>query len=265
MTTVLERPIAGFGAQLRHWRGIRRHSQLSLSLLAEISARHLSFLESGRAKPSRDMVLRLAEALEMPKEAANQALSAAGFAPAFPALDADAPALAPVRRAVDMMLERHNPYPAIAIDRQWNVRGANMAAMHLFAHAPPPPNGSLNLVDSLIASAGLDLVANWAEVARMTIARLRSEIIALGGDAALSDRAAALETALERHGGPDDGVDYSRAVIPTVFTLAGQTLTLFSTIASFSTVQDVVASDIRVELMFPEDDATKEYFDAVSG
>ncbi len=211
------------------------------------------------------MVLRLADALAMPKEAANQALNAAGFAPVFPALDADAPALAPVRRAVDMMLASHDPFPGIAIDRHWNVLAANRAAMFLFAQGPAAsPDATPNLIDAFIAAEDAGFIGNWDEIADLTLARLRAEAISLGGDDALSKRIELLDARLrarERNGGAPD---YSRAVIPTIFTIDGAQLTLFSTIASFSTVQEVAASDIRIELMFPEDEETRGFFEGLS-
>ena len=255
----------GYGALLRHWRALRRHSQLSLSLAADISARHLSFLESGRARPSREMVLRLADALAMPRDAANQALNVAGFASIFPALDAAAPELAPVRRATEMMLARHDPYPGFVIDRYWNVLGANKAALFLFSTLTLPEGVAPNLIDALILAEGTGLMENWSEVARLGVARLQAEEIALGGDGLLAEKIKTLQDLLRDCGeAVECSYETQRAVIPTVFRINGTRLTLFSTIAAFSTVQDVNAGDIRIELMFPEDEVTVAFFEALS-
>lgn len=207
------------------------------------------------------MVLRLADALAMPKDAANQALGSAGFAPVFPALDASASELAPVRRATAAMIERHDPYPAFVIDRHWNVIDANKAAAFLFSHLALPADKPANLVDALIAAEPMGLIENWTETARLSLVRLRAEDTALGGDAVLRARIDVVEKLLRERGDQDEEIDLGRAVIPTVFRLGDMRLKVFSTIAAFSTVQDVNAGDIRIELMFPEDDATAAFFE----
>lgn len=246
-----------FGDILREWRGKRRFSQLDLSLAAETSARHLSFLESGRARPSRAMVLKLTDALEMPKAIANHALAAAGFAAVFPSLAPDADALKPVYAAVREMLANHAPLPGFAIDRHWNVIEANGPASGLLSVAGA--DGATNMIDVLLKLGDTDLVENWREVALMAIARLNLEAMRCGGDEVLTEYIAriAVHPRLTEH---DDEIDYSRAVIPSVFVVNGQRLSMFSTIAEFGTVQDVAASDVRIELMFPSDDATRAFF-----
>ena len=194
-----------FGAILKDWRKTRRFSQLDLSLEAEMSARHLSFLESGRANPSREMVLRLSEALQLPRPAANQALNAAGFAPVYPSLSDDAPELAPVHQAISAMLDHHDPFPGYAIDRHWNVVNSNQGAQMLLALASP--GGPANLIDILINSAGLDLIKNWDEVAILSLSRLRTEILELGV-AVLGDRAIRLGA------GYQGGRDADRTDVP---------------------------------------------------
>src|SRR4051794_13761776 len=135
------------GDLLREWRTRRRLSQLDLALDAEISTRHLSFLETGRARPSRDMVLRLAEQLEVPLRERNDLLSAAGFAPAFYERSLDDPALAPARMAVDLVLKGHEPFPAFAVDRRWNLVATNAAAAGLMSDlAPELTEGAINVM-----------------------------------------------------------------------------------------------------------------------
>jgi transcriptional regulator with XRE-family HTH domain len=246
------------GAILRDWRQLRRLSQLDLALAAGVSSRHLSFLESGRAAPSRGMVLKLANALGMPKSAANEALKAAGFAAAFPVLPAQAPDLEPVRKAISMTLERHAPFPGVAIDRSWNIVDANEAAIALFAPVGPVSN----MVELLIAVATTGLVENWEETAFLSLLRLRAEISHLGGDAALEALAARLAEHPRLAAAELGAVDFNQAVIPTTLNIGDRRLSLFSTIAQFGSVQDVEASEIRIELMYPADDATATFFES---
>lgn len=247
-----------FGAMLKEWRGIRRFSQLDLSLEAEMSARHLSFLESGRSNPSRAMVLRLSEALQLPRPAANQALHAAGFAPVYPSLPDDAPELEPVHQAIDTMLDQHDPYPGIAVDRHWNVTRSNRGAGMMLSLANP--QGEPNLVDVLINSAKLGLIENWEEVAVLALTRLRTEILELGGDEKLSALAQRLAS-LDRIKNADLGaINLNQAVIPTIFRVGENRLSLFSVIAQFGSVQDTRAGETRIELSFPMDDETVQFF-----
>lgn len=249
-----------FGAIVKQWRALRRHSQLDLALEAGLSARHLSFLETGRAQPSRSMVLRLAHALNMPGNIVNQALHHAGFAPAYPALASDAPDLEPIHRALDLMLQSHDPLPAIVIDRYWTIARANNAASRLFGFA----GGALgsNMIDLLLHAHAAGLLVNAAEVALMTLARLRAELAEIGHDerlAAMIDRLAQAPLL-----GDADWADIAgdRALIPLQLQLGEQRLALFSSIAQFSTVLDTRASELRAEMMFPADDATRAFFAA---
>lgn len=253
-------PRAGtaFGPLLRDWRRIRRMSQLDLALAADVSSRHVSFLESGRAGPSRAMVLRLAEALNMPRETANEALGAAGFAAAFPALPPDADALAPVREAVRLTLANHAPYPAVVIDAHWDLVDANPPAMAFFTLAGVA--GAGNLVDAFLAAAASDVIENWEEIALVMRTRIRAEIAAAGGDRTLERFADAIDKHPRLADFDASRVDYSRAVAPTVFRADGVRLSLFSVFAHFGGVQDVRAADLRIELMFPADEPTRDWF-----
>ncbi len=248
-----------FGSILKEWRKVRRFSQLDLSLEADLSARHLSFLESGRSKPSREMVLRLSDALQLPRPAANQVLNAAGFAAVYPSLPDDAPELAPVNQAIDKMLEKHDPYPGIAVDRYWNVVKSNQGAQMLLALASP--DGTANMMDILMNSAGLDLIENWDEVAMLALTRLRTEILELGGDEKLS----ALMQRLASHERVKQidmsAINLNQAVIPTILRFGESRLSLFSTISQFGTVQDTRAGETRIEMMFPMDEETVQFFE----
>jgi transcriptional regulator with XRE-family HTH domain len=155
----------GFPDLLRHWRGVRRISQLELALRAEVSARHVSFLESGRARPSRTMVMLLADALDMPLAERNGLLGAAGFTPAYQARPPGDRALALPEAALAWMLDRHAPYPGLALDRHWCLVRANAPARRLLEPA------GIGIGDSLLAACGPNgalrpLILNWTEVAR---------------------------------------------------------------------------------------------------
>lgn len=251
-----------FGDIIREWRGLRRFSQLALSLEAETSARHLSFLESGRASPSRAMVLKLTQALQMPKAAANQALAAAGFAPVYPQLAVNASELAPIRAAVEMTLANHEPFPAVAIDQHWDITGANNAALALFAALGLA--GQTNMLEALTAAAAGDAIVNWEETALLALQRARAELIALGGDARLKEKIDRLAGHPRLAGGELSLINLNQAVIPTRFRAGGSSLSMFSTIAQFGSVQEVAASEIRIEMMFPADEATRRYFHAAA-
>lgn len=250
--------MAAFGHMLKEWRGIRRFSQLQLAMEVDMSARHLSFLESGRANPSKSMVLRLSQALEMPRPVANQALRSAGFASAFPDTPADAPQLAPVRKALEMMLQSHDPLPGVAVDRHWNIVSANKGGamlMTLAANVAKP-----NLMELLIATADSGLIENWEEVAILSLTRLRSEIIEYGGEETLSAMAEKLAAHDRLQASNIADINLDQAVIPTILRLGDVRLALFSTIAQFGSVQDVRTGELRIELMFPMDHATEAWF-----
>jgi transcriptional regulator with XRE-family HTH domain len=250
-----------FGDVLRDWRQVRRMSQLDLALAAEVSARHVSFLESGRAEPSRAMTLKLAAALDMPKAAANEALKSAGFAAVYPVLAPNAPDLTPVRRAISMTLSSHHPFPGIAINRTWDLLEANESARQLFAAL----GGGPNMIEFLIFLGSLDIVENWEETAFLALMRLRSEIAHLGGEERLQDYAARLAAHPRLKNADLSAIDLDQAVIPTVFRLGDKRLSVFSTIAMFGSVQDVAASEIRIELMYPADDGTAAFFRSFAG
>jgi transcriptional regulator with XRE-family HTH domain len=250
--------MAAFGTMLKEWRAIRRFSQLQLAMEVDMSARHLSFLESGRANPSKSMVLRLSQALEMPRTVANQALHSAGFAPAFPDTPSDAPALAPIRKAVEMMLKSHDPFPGVTVDRHWNIISANKGGAMLMALTASV--GTPNLMEVLLTTADSGLIENWEEVATLSLTRLRSEIIDYGGDETLSAMVDKLASHDRLKASNIRDINLDQAVIPTILRLGDVRLSLFSTIAAFGSVQDVRAGELRIELMFPADDATETWF-----
>lgn len=257
--------IRSFGDHLRDWRKRRRLSQLDMALEAEISTRHLSFLETGRAKPSREMVLKLADHLEAPLRERNALLLAAGFAPMFGERGLDHPALADVRAAVSEWLAAHEPYPALAIDRRWNLVAANAAVGPLLEGVEPallaPP---LNVLRLSLHPGGLARrIVNLAEWRTHLFHRLRRELAA-GGDAEL----AALTAELEALPGPPPRPGSAAAaevLTPLVLRAPdGTTLSLITTTAVFGTPLDVTVAELMLETLLPADAATRAWFATAS-
>lgn len=249
-----------FGAKLRWWRERRGFSQLELSGRAEISQRHLSFLELGRASPSRQMVLRLAEALEVPLRQHNALMLAAGFAPVWRESELGTPELARIASAVDFMLAQQEPFPAVAVDRHWNLLKANGGAVRLveFLVGPLAPGVQVNLADALVAPDVLrPFLLNWAEVVRYFIRSVEADAAADGSDEtrALLQRLLAYKGVRSAMQGPLPE-QVSSPVVPMHFRKGETALALFTTIATLGTPRDITAQELRVESFFPLDDAT---------
>lgn len=253
---------SSFGALLKDWRAHRRVSQFDLGLAARVSARHISFLETGRSKPSRSMVIQLSETLAVPRAARNALLNAAGFAPAYRSRDLGKEDMAAIRAAVDWTLQRHDPFPALALDRHWLVVTANRSATMMLAAFGLRTGDSLlqAITTSMDVQAAFD---NWPQVARFMAVRLRTESSHLGGDEVL-DKAA---NVLIDQVGPamPDGSGMLPAVVPARIRANGRVLSFFSTIAQFGTAEDIALADLRIELMFPADDATRQAWLASGG
>lgn len=257
-----------FGAHLRIWRERRSLSQLDLAGAAETSQRHVSFLESGRTRPSREMVLRLAATLDVPLRQQNAMLLAAGYAPVWRESALSAPELANVNRALDHMLDQQEPFPALVVDRHWNLLRANSGAARLTAFltgpapADPAPSGAVNIAEWLISPTGLrPLIINWQEVALHFLRGVQAD--------ALADQSAETAELLKRLLAMPGVPDLSRAptietapepVLSMQFLRNGTSLHLFTTIATLGTPQDVTLQEIRVECFFPADDATAAWF-----
>lgn len=260
MGNTLDPPFRPVGDLLRDWRQRRRYSQLALSLEAGISTRHLSFVESGRAKPSRDMVLRLAEQLDVPLRERNTLLLAAGFAPAYRERDFDDPELAHVRRAVDLVLKGSEPFPALAIDRHWTLVAANRAVTPLLADVGPallaPPINVLRLTlhpDGLASRVG-----NLGQWRSHLFARLRDTIDATG-DAVLVALLEELRAYPVPDGPADDPARHADAghiVVPFELLSPLGRLSFMTTTMMFGTPQDIVASELAIEVLFPADAIT---------
>ena len=258
-----------FGPMLRAWRRRRGASQLALALQSGVSQRHVSFLESGRARPSREMVVQLTSALDVPLRQRNAMLLAAGFAPVYRESNLAAPELAPVRQAIERMLKQQEPYPAVVIDRLWNLLQANDAAnaftMFLFEGPPPPPppGKAPNLLRWLLDPKALrSKISNWEEVARYLISTTYAEILADGGEPK------ALAFIEEIMAFPEVPASFRRVrfeerpspVVTIDYLVGGKALSVFTTIATLGTPQDVTLQEVRVECFFPADDRSDALF-----
>lgn len=249
------------GDLLREWRQRRRMSQLDLASEADISTKHLSFLETGRAQPSREMVLHLSEQLEIPLRERNRMLVAAGFAPVFPQRALEDPALQAARKAVDLVLAGHEPYPALAVDRHWTLVAANGAAMGLMAGAAPallrPPVNVLRL--SLHPEGLAPRIANLAEWRAHLLARLRRQVD-VSADPVLAELAAELaaypaprQTHAQR---ATADREYAGVVVPFQLATEEGVLSFVSTTTVFGTPLDITLSELALESFFPADGAT---------
>lgn len=244
-----------FGQQLRDWRQQRRLSQLELALSANVSARHISFLETGRAKPSQSMVLQLSETLEIPRANRNDLLNAAGFIARYAARPLESDDMRLVRSAIEWTLERHNPYPGIALDRHWQLVDANACAKALLI-----PMG-LQIGDSLLDALASDTpfslaLKNRQEVIGHLINRLRAESLYFGGDAILDAATKRLRSQLTNDHSETTGT--FPAVISARYDIDGTSLAFFSTISQFGSTEDVALADMKLELMFPADEITRQ-------
>ncbi len=245
-----------FGAQLREWRQRRRLSQLDLAGDAEVSTRHLSFVETGRAMPSREMVLRLADRLDVPLRERNRLLTAAGFAPMYGERRLDDPALKAAREAVELVLTGHEPYPALAIDRHWSLVSYNRAVPPLLAGIAPallePPVNVLRL--SLHPDGLAPRIVNLAQWRAHLLARLRQQV-AVSADPVL----AALADELRGYPAPPDAgheLTEPAVVVPLVLRTPAGTLSFISTTTVFGTPVDITLSELALETLFPADAAT---------
>jgi transcriptional regulator with XRE-family HTH domain len=253
-----------FAARLRWWRRRRGISQLELAGRAEISQRHLSFLELGRAGPSRAMVLRLAAALDVPLRQQNALLLAAGFAPVWRETELAAPELAPVQSALAHILAQQEPFPAVVVDRRWNLLEANAGAVRLveFLLGPLPPDVPVNLADALVGPDVLrPFLVNWEDVVAYFVRSVEADAAADGSEetTALLERLLAYP-GVERVARRTSFEPPSDPVLPMHFKKDETALSLFTTIATLGTPQDVTLEEIRIEGFFPVDQSTADIF-----
>ncbi len=246
-----------FGEALKTWRTRRHLSQLDLALDANVSARHISFLETGRARPSREMVLQLARTLDLPLRARNELLEQAGFRRAFAETGLDASALAPIRAALDHMLRSHMPYPALICDRYWTLIDANPAAHSLLS--PLLGGGSERNIARMLASnpAAREVIENWDEVIGDFASRLKLEAGRSGGDPILN---ALLQLVGSAAPARSDENSSAQPFISVRLRLGATRLSMLSMLAEFGTPRDITISDLRIELFYPADQATEAFF-----
>jgi transcriptional regulator with XRE-family HTH domain len=265
-----------FGTLLKQWRDRRSFSQLDLALTSQVSQRHISFLESGRAKPSQEMVLQLATVLEIPLRQQNLMLTAAGFAPIHTETDLSAPEMTSVRKAIDLMLRQHEPYPAFVVDRYWNLILTNNGATHLLdafivggasplehrdkLHTLFYAEGKINLMRMLFHPQGLrPFIVNWESFIDHLLQRLHRETL-VGRD---GDKSTLLLNELLSY--PDVSNIWQTANRTTQNTLLlnihlqrdDLELKFFTTIATLGTPYDITLQELRIECQFPADEATE--------
>lgn len=248
---------------LQHARKARRFSQLELSLRLGVSQRHVSFVESGRAKPSRDLLLAWLQELDAPLVVRNEAMLQAGYAPVYTAAPLDAPALAQANEALRQLLEAHDPMPAMVIDAHWNVLHFNRGARWLLTTLMPwaadlPADAPINMLDILAHPQGLTRhMLNLKEKAPAMLVQLREEVAALP---ALAPRYEALASFLGQRLGDanlhNSFVKPSAPVLTTRFATPFGELAFFSMFSTFGTPQDITLASLRVEHLFAADEAT---------
>jgi transcriptional regulator with XRE-family HTH domain len=252
---------ATVGTLLKEWRGRRRRSQMELAFDAGVSPRHLSFVETGRARPSPELVLALADRLEVPLRERNTLLLAAGYAPRYHETALTDPAMAPIRRSLELVLERHDPYPGVVLDRHWNVVLANDAAGRLLALLPAALRAPANMFRASLHPEGFAAATrNFAEWGAYLVNQLH-RLVLLTGD----DDLRALEAEVREY--PDvqaliaapDWTDWADPplLVRCELSLAGIDVALFTTLTTFGTPRDITLDELAVELFYPADDATE--------
>ncbi|ABE45499.1 helix-turn-helix domain-containing protein [Polaromonas sp. JS666] len=250
-----------FGDHLRHWRRHRRLSQLDLAHEAEISTRHLSFVETGRSVPSREMVLRLSERLDIPLRERNALLVAAGYAPMYRERPLHDPALDSARQAVELLLKSHEPYPALAIDRHWNLVAANRMVPHLMAGADASLlQAPVNVLRLSLHPLGLaPKIANLAQWRAHLFERLRQQITATADPVLV-----ALREELKAYPEPEDAAslhldgEHAGVVMSFKFITPAGVLSFISTTTIFGSPVDVTLQELAMETFFPADDFTRK-------
>lgn len=254
--------VTAFGQRLKWWREQRGHSQLALAGIGDISQRHLSFLESGRAEPSREMVLRLCAVLDVPLRQQNALLLAAGFAPAWRERDLTDPELEQVNGALDFMLAQQEPFPAFVVDRRWNLLRANGGAGRFVTFLlGSMPEGPVNLADALVSPDILrPFIENWEDVAVHFLRSVQADAVADG----TVESAELLQRLTSYPGVPPLSrvapLETHTPVLNIHFRKGSTALRAFTTIATLGTPQDVTLQEIRIECFFPADEASVALF-----
>jgi transcriptional regulator with XRE-family HTH domain len=270
----VDRQPTTFGTLLKQWRDRRSLSQLDLALTSQVSQRHISFLESGRAKPSQEMVLKLATVLAIPLRHQNLLLSVAGFAPIHTETDLSAPEMTSICKALDFILRQQEPYPAIVIDRYWNLLLANKGAtrlLNLFIDSDKLQtqfciDGKINLMRVTFDPQGLrPFIANWEELARYLLQRVHREV----NSSIESEQSALLFDELISYPGVFDLWNSSNQsthndlILTTHFKKHDLDLRFFATISTLGTPYDITLQEMRIECLFPADAVTENNWNLV--
>ncbi len=267
----LNKNVSEIGVFLKRWRQIHGLSQLDLAMEAESSARHVSFIETGRSKPSREMVMRLCEVMELPLRERNKLLNAAGYSPAFKETNIDQDGFEHVRKVLDRILAQQEPYPATVMNRCFDILMINHAGAKIMNAIGVPMGGSEGPPNALKLTLHPDgfrpIVKNWEKTAQHLIQRAHRQVRGKGEDDPL---AKILEEVLSYPGIPkewkyDDPLQDAPPILPIEFEMGGMTLSWITTIASFGTPQDVTAEEIMVESMFPANEETEAAVKALMG
>lgn len=256
-----------FSVALKKWRKVRKFSQLDLSMEAGISQRHLSFLESGRSRPGKDTIIALTEALNMPLRDRNHILKSAGFAAVYQERALDDETMVTVKNALQMTLEHHDPFPAVVVDRNWNLYMANCASSKLLGLIGEPDpslldDGKLNIYRLTFNEKGLrPFITNWDEIANPLLLRLQREVSDDPQNTFLTDLLDEAQRLAKTQSYSADDISATIAPLMSLnMKINGVELKMFSMISSFGTALDVTASELKVETFFPADDATKAFF-----
>jgi transcriptional regulator with XRE-family HTH domain len=267
-----------FGELLRHWRELRRISQLELGLEAEVSSRHISFIETGRATPSREMVMTLAAVLDIPLRERNVLLQSAGYAPLYRETSLDAPEMAEVRHALELILKQQQPFGAIVFDRYWDLLMANESYVMLSNLLLPHYCGALvpycvtamprlNLMKLIFDPTGWrPHIKNWPRVAHSTLSRLHRDATRDQDTriAALIDEILAYPDVPQKWRKPDFDMPQD-LVIPVELGFYGETVRLFSTITTMGSPQDITLQELHIEAMHPADEASAQLIRNLAG
>jgi transcriptional regulator with XRE-family HTH domain len=279
VSETMERPqksefFADFPSALRYWRAKRGHSQLQLSMIGAVSQRHISFLESGSSQPSKELILKLCVVLDIPLRQRNVMLLAAGFAPAYRERKLSDPELDAVRYALEFMLRQQAPFPALVVDRLWNLQMLNLSAAGLFrwlldmpADQHVPVDGALNALRMMLDPNGLrPYIVNWDEVALDSLHWIEREAMSDGPGSEASSLLRELSALAGNAGRPWDHIERNGLpFLPITLRKNGVELTLFTAIATLGTPRDVTLHELRIESFFPANSATEDWFKARFG
>jgi transcriptional regulator with XRE-family HTH domain len=262
---------SSFGSVLSEWRAARRLSQLDLALLAGISQRHISFVESGRAQPSRDTIFKLSDGLDLPLRARNDLFLAAGYAPAYAERRLELAEMRAAREALEMILRHHEPYPAVVMDAGWNIVMQNAAASRIIAYCVGAdalrrlfPNGIVNFMQLMFSENGLrPHIRNWTHTRLALLKRLWRE--AAGNPASPSEALRRSFGSAEQTAG--EAVTNEESLDPMLsleLRVGDGLLRLFNTFTTFGTPQDVSLQELRIDMSFPANEATRRFLEAAA-